>query len=574
MKKSPYKDATCHMPKISIIVPVYNTERYLSECLDSILLQTFMDYEVICINDGSTDNSAKILEKYKKSDKRIKIITQKNSGVVLARNNAIKEAKGEFIYILDSDDIIEETTLEKSYKAITAGKGDIITCRVFNFGENSGGELRFPVPNKRNMATGGCLVNAALFRKELFDKLGGFDSTFAKGIEDYDFYLNACYRQNAKFYRIPEILFFYRKKPITESRQLQFEKYYYEELTNKLNIKYPEMKKYRVLGKICEFLFHIRRKKNLIIIKLFKIPLFTIKYTNSKIIYAFLGKIPVYVTKDTRIACHYFDGRGNFGDLLNHALFGFFGKKIEQEKEKNSEVVAIGSLLQNFFRKRKLSIARKISLYTKKPIIVYGSGFIQDVPTNFHLLRRLDVRAVRGYHSLEKLRKFDNVTIAENVAIGDPGLLSKYLIDTAGIEKKYDLGIIPHYVDKENELLTNIRVKNSIIIDIEQPHSKIFLKQVAECKNIISSSLHGLIAADALGIPNVRMTLSDKITGGDYKYNDYYSAFGLKEHKIINLSTQIFTEEDVVDIAKNYKIKSEQVEEICKTLISAFPYKN
>lgn len=196
------------------------------------------------------------------------------------------------------------------------------------------------------------------------------------------------------------------------------------------------------------------------------------------------------------------------------------------------------------------------------------------MPTNFHLFRRLDVRAVRGYYSLEKLKQFNNVTIAKNVAIGDPGLLSKYLINIAGIEKKYDLGIIPHYVDKENELLANIRVKNSIIIDIEQPHSKIFLKQVTECKNIISSSLHGLISADSLGIPNVRMILSDKITGGDYKYHDYYSAFGLKEHKIINLSTQIFTEEDIVDIAKNYKITSEQVEKICKTLISAFPYKN
>ncbi|MCM1129009.1 MAG: polysaccharide pyruvyl transferase family protein [Alistipes senegalensis] len=189
-------------------------------------------------------------------------------------------------------------------------------------------------------------------------------------------------------------------------------------------------------------------------------------------------------------------------------------------------------------------------------------------------MRRLDVRAVRGYYSLEKLKQFNNITIAKNVAIGDPGLLSKYLIDIAGIEKKYDLGIIPHYVDKENELLANIRVKNSIIIDIEQPHSKIFLKQIAECKNIIASSLHGLIAADSLGIPNVRMILSDKITGGDYKYNDYYSAFGLKEHKIINLSTQIFTEKDVVDIVKNYKIRSEQVEEICRNLISVFPYKN
>src|SRR5574344_179901 len=105
-------------PKISVIVPVYNTEKYLAESLDSVIRQTFKDIEIICVDDGSTDNSSNILSKYAKKDSRIKVISQKNQGVITARNNAIKQAEGDYIYTLDSDDVIDETTLEKSYKAI------------------------------------------------------------------------------------------------------------------------------------------------------------------------------------------------------------------------------------------------------------------------------------------------------------------------------------------------------------------------------------------------------------------------------------------------------------------------
>ena len=95
------------MPKISVIVPVYNVEQYLRICLDSILAQTFQDFEIICINDGSTDNSLKILEEYKQLDDRLVILTQTQSGAAIARNNGIKQAKGEYIQFLDSDDYVE-----------------------------------------------------------------------------------------------------------------------------------------------------------------------------------------------------------------------------------------------------------------------------------------------------------------------------------------------------------------------------------------------------------------------------------------------------------------------------------
>lgn len=100
------------LPLISVIVPVYNTAPYLRQCLDSICNQTYQNLEVICVNDGSTDNSAEILEEYAAKDSRIIVMTQANAGLSVARNVAIERAKGEWIASVDSDDWIEPDTYE------------------------------------------------------------------------------------------------------------------------------------------------------------------------------------------------------------------------------------------------------------------------------------------------------------------------------------------------------------------------------------------------------------------------------------------------------------------------------
>ena len=95
------------MNKVSIIVPVYNIEKYLAKCLDSLINQTLEDIEIICVNDGSTDNSAEILNEYAQKDCRIKIINQDNAGLSAARNTGINAANGEYIGYVDSDDWID-----------------------------------------------------------------------------------------------------------------------------------------------------------------------------------------------------------------------------------------------------------------------------------------------------------------------------------------------------------------------------------------------------------------------------------------------------------------------------------
>lgn len=102
--------------KVSIVIPVYNAEKYLNRCLDSIVNQTYTNLEIILINDGSKDNSLKICNKYKENDYRFKIITKENGGVSSARNLGIKESTGDVLTFIDSDDWIESDYIEKSIK--------------------------------------------------------------------------------------------------------------------------------------------------------------------------------------------------------------------------------------------------------------------------------------------------------------------------------------------------------------------------------------------------------------------------------------------------------------------------
>lgn len=119
-------------PTISIIVPVYNTALYLSKCLNSIAAQTFTDFEVLMIDDGSTDGSGEICDQYSQSDSRFIAIHQSNQGVSVSRNNGLKQARGNYIAFVDSDDYIHPQMLELLYKAIRQGEYDLSVARYLS----------------------------------------------------------------------------------------------------------------------------------------------------------------------------------------------------------------------------------------------------------------------------------------------------------------------------------------------------------------------------------------------------------------------------------------------------------
>lgn len=116
------------MPEISIIVPVYNTGRYLAKCIDSVLAQTYEDFELILVDDGSTDNSPEICDRYAEKDSRVRVLHQKNQGQSVARNRAIEQMRGQWVLFIDSDDWVHPQMLERLRNAALTNKVGISIC--------------------------------------------------------------------------------------------------------------------------------------------------------------------------------------------------------------------------------------------------------------------------------------------------------------------------------------------------------------------------------------------------------------------------------------------------------------
>lgn len=173
-------------PNVSVIVPIYNVEKYLSRCIDSILVQTYQNYELILINDGSPDNCAQIIDKYAKENSKIVAIQQNNQGLSAARNAGIDIAKGMYITFIDSDDYVYPEYLARLVSAIERNDADISICGNVRFSDtinpviknNFDGEeiiiriqaCKFIYDTKRKKANY-VIACGKLYKKELFSKL-------------------------------------------------------------------------------------------------------------------------------------------------------------------------------------------------------------------------------------------------------------------------------------------------------------------------------------------------------------------------------------------------------------------
>ena len=119
--------------KVSVIIPVYNTEKYLKQCLDSVCAQTLQEIEIICVDDGSTDSSPDILKDYASKDSRMRILKQKNQFAGAARNNGMKHAKGKYLMFWDADDFFEPDALQKMYNRMSEMDADVCICKANNY---------------------------------------------------------------------------------------------------------------------------------------------------------------------------------------------------------------------------------------------------------------------------------------------------------------------------------------------------------------------------------------------------------------------------------------------------------
>lgn len=210
------------MPKVSIIIPCYNQGKFLDETVDSVLAQTFDDFEIVIVNDGSSDDFTNdLLRDFHRPKTRV--IQTDNQGVSAARNTAIRAATGSYILPLDGDDLLGREYLQKGV-AILDGNSDvgIVSCLIEFFGDVC------YQPEQPPFTVEGMLVRnvvgpcSSLFRKSDWEQIGGYSTTMTSGWEDWDFWLSFVER-GAGIVRIPEVLFYYRIRDNSRERSLALE---------------------------------------------------------------------------------------------------------------------------------------------------------------------------------------------------------------------------------------------------------------------------------------------------------------------------------------------------------------
>ena len=210
-------------PLISVIVPCYNQGQYLDEAVDSVLAQTYQNFEIIIINDGSTEpESIEILKNYQKP--KSKVIHTSNQGVCRARNTAIEAAQGKYILPLDADDKIAPTYLEKALKIIENNLDvGIVYCETILFGAQEGTSTSSPLPklflgkdSLPEILLHNRIHNSALYRKSDWELVNGYNPNMVYGLEDYDFWLSIL-ATGKKAYLIEEYLYFWRKKEVSRT---------------------------------------------------------------------------------------------------------------------------------------------------------------------------------------------------------------------------------------------------------------------------------------------------------------------------------------------------------------------
>lgn len=203
-------------PKVSIIVPCYNQAQYLDECLQSVLMQSYNNWECIVVNDGSPDNTNQLAKKWIEKDTRYKYFYQENGGLSSARNAGLKIAKGDYVQFLDSDDLIEPEKVKVQIDALVSDQEIDISVSGYRYFESSILELKamgshnfFPevVLHKNDIDTKEVLnvknpmvISAPLYRRSVFEKVGVFDEDLVS-LEDWEFHTR-CALHGMKFQHI------------------------------------------------------------------------------------------------------------------------------------------------------------------------------------------------------------------------------------------------------------------------------------------------------------------------------------------------------------------------------------
>lgn len=407
-------------PIISIIVPVYNSEKYIQRCINSIINQTFINFEAIFINDGSADSSLEILKSNKSLDNRIKIINQENSGTGEARNNGLRNALGKYILFVDSDDTIEPSMLEKMYKKASEGDCDIVACNI-NKVSSDGNKIKYDL--HKNTDEGNLFSSILsfkisssvwnkLYKKDLFYKNSLF---FPKGLrhnEDNAIVFKIIYyAQTISF--VDDYL--YNWYVVENSKSNSISKERLDSISSVLNIRYDFLIEQNIYYKY--ELDFIRSMLALISLRIQNI----INFTYDKLLILHIKNIVlnlVYFTKQNLIK-----GREHFPaeyfKLLNRIILLNYNSLLLNYFD-NKDVSNIKKYL-----KPKLgllqSIIDNLEFYNPKEIYVYGAGenFIKLKPylSKYSILGVLDKNPNHDELIDYNIVKLEDIILNNNITI-------------------------------------------------------------------------------------------------------------------------------------------------------------
>ena len=266
----------------------------------------------------------------------------------------------------------------------------------------------------------------------------------------------------------------------------------------------------------------------------------------------------------------YYAKLANMGDLLNDLVIRrCFGCEVERCSFLEGEMSAIGSHLamHTYHGTPLMKLQQLINGVQRPRVYVWGTGFINYDDCQGRFFKRgMEFLALRGELTRRNVERMTGRTL--DIPTGDAGILADRLLDTLP-EKRYDLGVIPHICDLKDPAAQALadRYENSILINVKDDPIEVG-RQIAQCRAVLSSSLLGLIVADSFHVPNMHVVFDERLKGDGYKFDDYYSAYGLPH---IQRDLRQEAAPSLREIEDSWAVTAEMAEEKKRQMLSCFP---
>lgn len=576
------------MPEISILVTFCNQDNFIRRALDSIINQKLScNYEILIGLDGERETSLKILDEYTSMYDFIHVYeidwTKRNciniEKASANRLNLLKHAKGKFFTILDGDDYYGDEYRLQKLKNILLENPKCIGCGSGHTLVYADGREKINVVDDFTiydlptyLQSGAYIHNGSVLFRNIF--YFGFPKNFPYNFVN-DTTMTMYMMKFGKLACIPEASYMYW---IGENGIYQgvseYLKLLYGALGAEINLQYiPEYRNFllKKYANVFRKLYKAKRKynfesKELDLIYTFakenhcRLVYAVISYAKSSGVkrlywYLFIKRIVKrrrYWGKRKIYKMAVFSGFSNFGDVMNLYIGRYVYDWCFIPVWHDADLYCIGSLLNYMC----------LNLQNKDNVTVVGAGMHRDLCVPQNKKTKIKILALRGKTSFESVKKYNHLG---EVVLGDPAILLRKMIKQNMLKEQKYIGVIPHFYDRDSEYIKNITAENVKIINVgENPIQNI--REIMECKCVLSSSLHGLIFADALGIPSQWVLFSDKVIGKEMKFEDYYSVYGIKPQPI-DLRDAIIDDEKVNNIINNYKNIEEQMDEQCDKLL-------